>query len=369
MSYNDEWLLSKLTDLEHRISDRGDQLALALVFDRPERQADRPALAKTFFAQRCASNKELTDITEAFRSIGAYVKLFEGELPLLKALADGSFQEVERPLKVIYNGIEGGIGFGAFQPGRKALIPAVSDAYGLASSNSSAYACSLGRHKFHYFTVLRALGVPAPETWHFRPEIGWAGGRRPAPGTKVIVKSTYESWAVGVSEDSIFEVGDNYEGRVAGIAEEIGQAVTVQEFVAGAEVCVPVLSGHDRLVTPLIETVLKKSPGNPEAVTTIQDNLLEAGIQHRRFEGGPDLDGRLVNAASRAFDVLELESFARIDFRVAEDESIWATDIGVSPGISDEDSSFRSFELLGFSHPEFLRIVVAATLDSHGLLD
>ena len=53
---------------------------------------------------------------------------------------------------------------------------------------------------------------------------------------KVIAKSTYENWSVGVTDASIFHVDDSCDARVATIAEAIGQPVTVQQFISGTEV-------------------------------------------------------------------------------------------------------------------------------------
>ncbi|MDQ3741368.1 MAG: hypothetical protein M3389_10560 [Actinomycetota bacterium] len=354
--------------MERALTARGRELALFLVYDRPEREAERPGLARAFFARRCVSDAQLSQTIEAFRAIGAYVELFEGERPFLAALADGRLERLGRPLRVVYNGIEGGIGFDGFEPGRKALIPAVADSYELVCANSNAYACALGRHKFHYLTVLAALGVPTPRAWHYRPGLGWAGGHAPPEGRKVIAKSTYESWSVGVTEDSIFTVDPSCEGRVDAIARAIGQPVTVQEFVAGPEVCVPVLSLPDRLATPPVEAVLAKSPADPTAVMTIDDNLRDGAVTYRPFDAPKEVSARLAGAAVTAFTALELQAFARIDFRIADAGLPWVIDVGVSPGLSTAGSAFASLSALGFDHPAFLRLVVAATLAHRGLL-
>jgi D-alanine-D-alanine ligase len=358
----------RLRALERSLVGEARDLALFLVYDRPSRVHQRPGLARAFFAQRCVSDAQLDQTIDAFRSVGGYVELFEGEPPLLEALASGRLQDMDRRLKVIYNGIEGGITLDGFEPGRKSLIPAVADSYGIACANSNAYACALGRHKFHYFTVLSALGVRTPPAWHYRPEGGWVAGRAPEPGTKVIVKSTYESWSVGVSEDSIFSVDDSSDERVATIAGEIGQPVTVQEFVSGPEICVPVLAVPQRVVTPPVEVVLAKAPGDADAVMTIEDNLRDAAVSYRRYEGSPEVLKELVTTALDTFHILQLQSFARIDFRLDESGRAWVIDVGVSPGLSKASSAFSSLSDLGFDHPAFLRTVVAATLATRGLL-
>lgn len=357
-----------LAAVEQAVINCGPELAVFLVYDRPGRVDERPGLARAFFAQRCVSDEQLTETIDAFRSIGAYVELFEGERPLLEALASGRLSSLNRTLKLIYNGIEGGIGRDAFQPGRKALIPVVADSFGFVCSNSNAYACALGRHKFHYFTVLRALGVPTPAVWHYRPPLGWAAGIAPPAGVKVIAKSTYESWSVGVTEDSVFVVDESCERRVAAIAESIGQPVTVQEFISGPEVCVPVIACPERVVSPPMQAILAKAPRDGDAVMTIDDNLTHKGVSHQRFSGPTAIIAGLERAAVRAFDVLELSAFARIDFRIDDQGHPWITDVGVSPGISSKSSAFRSLAELGFDHWGFLRVVVGATLSERGLL-
>jgi D-alanine-D-alanine ligase len=362
-------LTHTIEDLDRAVVARGRDLALFLAYDRPERARERAGLARTYFAQRCVSDDQLEQMVSAFRSIGAYVELFHGERPLLAALADGRLSRLDRRLKLIYNGIEGGIAEDGFEPGRKALIPAVADSYGIPCSNSNAYACALGRHKFHYLSVLRSLGVATPAAWHYRLGHGWAGGRQPPAGTKVIAKSTYESWSVGVTEDSIFRVDAGCDDRVTAIADRIGQAVTVQAFVSGPEVCVPVLAFPEPAITPPVEAVLAKAPGDKCAVMTIDDNLASAGVSYRTYEGGPGVNEQIRRVALATFDSLELRSFARVDFRVDATGKPWVIDVGVSPGLSTGSSAFHSLATLGFDHPTFLRVAVGATLRSRGMLD
>jgi D-alanine-D-alanine ligase len=184
----------------------------------------------------------------------------------------------------------------------------------------------------------------------------------------VIAKSTYESWSVGVHESSVFVVDDECEARAVAIADEIGQPVTIQEFIAGPEVCVSVFSCPEVMVAPPIEAVLTKAPGNPAAITTVDDNLQKGAVSRRRFAGTPELLEQIRESTLAAFDILELEAFARIDFRVDSEGLAWLTDVGVSPGLAEGNSAFSATAELGFDYPEFLRIVIAATLASRGLL-
>ncbi|MFL5909097.1 MAG: hypothetical protein ACJ768_00785 [Gaiellaceae bacterium] len=363
----DDTARQRLADVEQELRDVAEELALFLVYDRPERSGERPGLARTYFLERCLSDAEIARTVDAFRAVGAYVELFAGPQPLLEALAQGRVQAIERRFKVVYNGLQNFASSDGFAPGRKALLPAVSDAYGIVCSNSNAYGCAIGRHKYHYLTILRALGLRTPRAWHYRPGGGWAANAPPR-GTKVIAKSTYESWSVGVTDESVFVVDGSCDERVAAIAAEIGQPVTVQEFVEGPEVNVPVLAIPERVVTPPVRAVLSKAPGDAGAVVTIGDNLCAAALTYERYDGPPELLASIRDAAAAAFELLELEAFARVDFRVDAGGSSWIIDIGVEPGLAPSGSASRSFAALGLDHPRFLRTVVAAAFASRGQL-
>lgn len=357
----------RLRALERAITERGEDLAVFFVYDRPHRASERPGLARTYFAQRCVSDEQLDLTLDAFRSIDAYVDLFEGEQEFMEAFAEGRLQKLPQSLKIAFNGIGWGIAFDGFKPGRKALVPLIADSYGIVCANSNPYPCALTSHKFDSFLVLEALGVRTPKTWHYRPSQGWIG-ERPPEGARVIAKSTYEAWSVGVTEDSVFYVDESSDGRVSAIAEELGQPVTVQQFIPGAEVCVPVLSCPERVVTPPMEAVMGKAPGDPDAIMTIDDNLSKGAVSHRPFAGSPKLIEELRRSALEVFEMFELQGLTRIDFRVDEEERPWVFDVAVDPGIGLKSSAYLSLAHLGFSHDAFLRLAMASTLATENLL-
>lgn len=358
-----DWLLS----MEAALTDLGSDLALYLVYERPERVRERPALARTFFAERCTTDQALSELISAFRSIDAYVELFEDERSFLYALSSGRLTSVQRGTQVLYNGIGWGITPGGFRPGRKAMLPAVADSYGLVCANSEAYTCALALHKFHSFVLLRALGVRAPRLWHYRPKAGWMG-ERPPEGTKVIVKSTYEAWSVGVSTDSVFVVDETCESRVTAISERIGQAVTMQEFVAGREVCMPVLAFPQPIIPKPVEQVLSRAPAQADAVFTIEDNLAAESVSYVPFDGVDATVAEMRATSLKVFDILQMRAFGRMDFRLDDQGRPWLTDAAISPSWDAMSSAYTAFAPLGLSHPTFLRLIIAATLATDGLL-
>lgn len=357
-----EWLVQ----LDTSVIAHADQMAVHLVYDRPWREEERPGLARTHFASRCVSDSVLESIIEAFREIGAYVELFEGERPFIEALASGRLTALGRKMHVAFNGVGWGIGDEAFMPGRKALVPLLADAYGMAPFNADAYGCALTVHKLHSFLVLEALGIRTPPTWGYHPVNGWVGPK-PALGTRVIAKSTYEASSVGVTDDSVFHVDERTESLLGALARSIGQLVTVQAFIPGAEVCVPVLSKTRVFVAPPVEAIIPRAP-HADGIMTMADTMHPDGYSHRKFSGPAPLMATLVATAKRVFTLLELRGLARFDFRVDRDGLPWLFDVAIEPGISDGGSAYRSFSLLGLDHRAFLRVALGASLVDWGLL-
>lgn len=359
--------LARLVAIERALVARGDEVALFLVYDRPSRAAERPGLARTYFAERCVSDAQLDQMIRALRTIGAYVELFEGEQVFLAALVRGYVQRLGRPLSVVYNGIGWGIGVEAFEPGRKSLVPAVADSFGLLCTGSDAYVSALTLHKFHSFLVLRALGIDAPRVWQYRIPGGWVDGS-PKSGTRVIVKSTYEARSIGVTDESVFVVDASCDARVALIADEIGQPVTVQEFVSGREVSVPVIACPDTLVLPPMLQVLAKAPHDADAFTTIADSLRPGSLAFTPLEGPASLLAALRASATRVFDTMQMRGVGRIDFRIDNEDTPWVTDVAIEPGWSTTGSAFASFATLGVDYPSFLRMLIGVTFAWAGQL-
>lgn len=339
----------------------GPEIALSLVFARPSLVERRPAIERVSYAERCISDAQLSELISSFRSIGSYVELFDGEIPFLDALVDGRLDALGRRFNLVHNGIGWGVTEGGFLPGRKSMIPALADSWGWIGTSSDAYTSSIALHRFHSFVLLRSLGVAAPPVWHFRPGRGWMGSR-PPEGTKVITKSTYEAWSVGVTERSVFSVDESCEERLTEISESIGQPVTLQEFVSGREICVPIFALPELVVTPAIEQIITKAPGDGDAVLTLSDNFEPGAVEYVPFEG----DSALLSAVRRntiaAFEIMQSDFIGRMDFRIDGAGKPWLTDVAIEPGWGRNAALFRSVEQLGLDYPSFLRVVMAGAL-------
>jgi len=147
---------------------------------------------------------QVDDIVSVFRSIPVTVLPFFSEKELLSFFATKFDRSKISKFPLVYTTAEGGVG-----SGRRALIPAVSNLYGVPCCNSGAYGSSIGRHKFHSNLLARMNGVSVPDCWYLMRDGKWSGGIAPRRGAKVILKPTYESASIGISDQSVLQVGPN----------------------------------------------------------------------------------------------------------------------------------------------------------------
>ncbi|HEU5252162.1 MAG TPA: hypothetical protein VFU16_02410 [Solirubrobacterales bacterium] len=262
---------------------------------------------------------------------------------------------------IVFTTAEGGTG-----SGRRALIPALCNLLGLPVVNSGAHASTIARHKFHANAVLRQAGLRVPDTWQFREGM-WIGPHPPL-GARVIVKPTYETMCIGIGEDSVRFVEEDFDAFVADSHRSFGQSVLVQEFISGEEVGVPVLRIGATHALPAL--AFRRSGGEPfwDRPRTFEDENLRADLSITPFSGAGVAPGLLEHAATLAFDALEMEGAGRIDFRVDADGRPWIFDTSECPPPLESGSFARSLEQLGFSYQEMLAVWLGVSLLDAGRL-
>src|SRR6266480_6544596 len=149
--------------------------------------------------------------------------------------------------------------------------------------------------------------------------------RPPRLGLPLIVKSLNEDASYGIAQASVVESDEKLAERVGFIHERIGTAAIAEQYIEGRELYVGVL-GNERLrVLPIWELEFgSMAPGArliaTEKVKHDPDYQERRGILHGPAKDlAPQLCARIERAAKRIYRTLELDGYARIDFRLSAD--------------------------------------------------
>ena len=139
----------------------------------------------------------------------------------------------------------------------------------------------------------------------------------------LIVKSLNEDASYGIAQASVVESDEKLAERVGFIHERIGTAAIAEEYIEGRELYVGVL-GNERLrVLPIWELEFGSMAPGARLIATDKvkhdpDYQERRGILHGPAKDlSPQLTAQIERTAKRIYRTLELDGYARIDFRLS----------------------------------------------------
>jgi D-alanine-D-alanine ligase len=205
------------------------------------------------------------------------------------------------------------------------------------------------------------IAVPAFAVFPMRQKVK-RPKRLPLP---LFVKSLTEDGSRGISQASVVETDEKLVERVAFVHEKIGTAAIVEQYIEGRELYVGVL-GNSRLKTlPVWELRFSKMAEGARHIatekvkhdTTYQE---KSGIVDGPAEDlGPELAARIQRIAKRVYRTLELDGYARIDFRLATDGTPYFLEANPNPEIAKSQEFASAAKLVGLEYPDLLNRILA----------
>ncbi len=304
------------------------------------------------------SEQQADEIIRSFQSAGFHVISYFSEQDFIADALSGGLQAKARAIPIVFSSAEGGTG-----AGRRALIPAFCAMMGLAYCNSSAHGCSVARHKYHANSILRRSGLPVPDSWMLRLDGRWIADRRPPAGMKVIVKPMYESMAIGIDDDCVRIVDEQFQEFVQARGARFRQPLAVQQFVTGYEVGVPILELERPEALPVITFTYGAEKRYGAKPRTFHDENLSAQVGIILCDILPAVQYKIVQSiAVAAFEALDMSGMGRIDMRLDEDGRPWIFDTNESPPPRAGTSFAKACLALGFQIEDMLKLWVHSGL-------
>jgi D-alanine-D-alanine ligase len=180
----------------------------------------------------------------------------------------------------------------------------------------------------------------------------------------LIVKSLIEHSSLGISQASVVDSDEKLEERVRFVHERLGTDAIVEQYVDGRELYVAVI-GNDRLQTlPVWELVLENLPANAPRIATakVKHDLqyqLKMGIVARPADAlGAELDSMISRVSKRIYRILELDGYARLDFRLAPNGTLWFLEANPNPEIAESEEFASAAAHAGMSYREMIQRMV-----------
>jgi len=215
----------------------------------------------------------------------------------------------------------------------------------------------LSKTLVHYHRI----AVPAFAVFPMRRKV-----KRPARlALPLIVKSLSEDSSLGISQASVVDTDEKLAERVAFIHERIGTAAIAEQYIEGRELYVGVL-GNERLrVLPVWELKFKNlaQGARPIATEKVKHDTSyqeRAGIVDGPAKDlAPELYARIQRIAKRAYRALELDGYARIDFRLSADGIPYFIEANPNPEIAKSQEFATAAKHDGLTYRKLLHRILA----------
>ncbi len=220
----------------------------------------------------------------------------------------------------------------------------------------------LSRDKVLSKQLLSYHRVPTPQF------VVFPRGRRPRLPKRLrfpmFVKSSTEDASFGIAHASVVTDERQLKERIAFIHEQTHSDALVEEYIEGRELYVGVI-GNDRLkVLPVWEMTFGSLPhGHPTIATRKvkwdRNYQKKYGITTAAAKELPeDVIARLELLSKRIFRALHLTGYARMDFRLRPDGSLYVLEANANPNLSEAEDFAQSARTAGIAYPDVLRRIL-----------
>lgn len=179
----------------------------------------------------------------------------------------------------------------------------------------------------------------------------------------IIVKCLNEEASLGLSQASIVKTEEKLKERVKFIHDNFNTDAIAEEFIQGQEFFVGVL-GNYRLQTLPVWQLNFSDEVEPESQwysTNAKFNekyRKRNGVSTGQAKIEKDLADQLQKISKKAYQVLGLSGYARMDLRVDENGTIYVLEVNPNPDISEYDDFAMSAKAAKISYTELLNKII-----------
>ncbi len=247
---------------------------------------------------------------------------------------------------------------GAYQ----AHIAGYLELLGVPFTGCNALGILLARDKALSKKILRYHRIPTPQFAVFEKDHLVKPRKRLR--YPLIVKSVDEEASRGISQASVVHDIEKLRERVAFIHAKVGSNAIAEEYIEGRELTVSIL-GNDRLTLfPTWELVFKKLPDGSLPIATERakfdlDYQKRVGIDSAAVLNlSAKVERQIERLARRVYRELGLSGYARLDLRLAPDDTVYVIEANATPDIADDEDFGLSAKQAGVEYPQLLQRIL-----------
>jgi len=180
----------------------------------------------------------------------------------------------------------------------------------------------------------------------------------------LIVKSLVHEASLGISQASLVDTDEKLRDRVAFIHERYKSDAIAEQYVHGRELYVGMIGNARVQVLPVWELLFENLPPGalPIATASVKHDPAyqeRRGIFQQRAEDlSPLLQQNLTRTTRHIARILDLDGYARIDYRLSPDGKLYFLEANPNPDIAQSEEFASAAEASGISYPQLIQRIL-----------
>lgn len=245
----------------------------------------------------------------------------------------------------------------AFSDKHIGLVPAFLESRGVAFTGCGSKGFLLTSDKLITKKILQAHGVLTPgllSTEESKKNLRW------------IVKSADFHASLGMDQESVVSTSKEAHQKIREKQIHYGGKWFAEAYIEGREINISLFSYNGEVqALPAAEIIFENfDPKRPKIVDYdakwVEDSFayIHTPRQFLDAKKEKDLIARLHAEAKKCWDCLELTGYARVDFRVDEDENLWVLEANANPCLSIYGGYIAASEQAGYTYESMLQLIM-----------
>jgi D-alanine-D-alanine ligase len=212
--------------------------------------------------------------------------------------------------------------------------------------------------------ILKVWRIATPDFMVVAP--GEEVGEFPLPA---IVKPSRADGSLGISARSVVKSAQKLQARVQYVHRRFHQPALVERFIAGREFQVAMIGGNEPQVLAVAELSYAGLPKNVPRIVSYSAKWRPVSSYYRHTtpmipaKASPKLRKALEQAATRAYRLLGLRGYARVDFRVGRRGGPQIIEVNPNPDISSDAGMARAAAHAELSYPDLIDRIVEIAVE------
>ncbi|MBD3263935.1 MAG: ATP-grasp domain-containing protein [Candidatus Omnitrophica bacterium] len=245
-------------------------------------------------------------------------------------------------------------------------LASVLEMLGIPYTGASPMSLFLCGNKAVSKKILSFHKIKVPQFYVFmRGKKVWLPRRLKLP---LIVKPLSEEASRGISLASVVDSEESLVERVKFIHKSMKMEAIAEEYIDGREFYVSILGDKALRVFPLREMKFGQFPEDEPRIATYKakwdyDYRKRWGIKNIFVSKLPNnLNSKINTVCKKAYRALNMDSYARFDIRVTNDEKVYIIEANANPSLDKDDELGQAVQRGGIAYESLVKKIVNLAL-------